>query len=115
MRTSSIYLKFASEATYERLTFTSNVVTYLDIKKHLEKKKYVGKLHDHHQTFLVFPEKKTEKSDNIVLFDVMKNQEIGEEDIIAANMHVLVIRTPQKQEPIELTYNPKLTGENTLG
>jgi hypothetical protein len=45
----------------------------------------------------------------------MKNQEIGEEDIIAANMHVLVIRTPQKQEPIELTYNPKLTGENTLG
>lgn len=63
----------------------------------------------------MFPEKKTEKSDNIVLFDVMKNQEIGEEDIIAANMHVLVIRTPQKQEPIELTYNPKLTGENTLG
>ena len=47
MRTSSIYLKFASEATYERLTFTSSVVTYPDIKKHLEKKKYVGKEYFH--------------------------------------------------------------------
>jgi len=45
----------------------------------------------------------------------MKNQEIGEGEIIAANMHVIVMRTPQKQEAIELTYNPKLTGENTLG
>ena len=63
----------------------------------------------------VFPEKKTEKSDNIVLYDVMKNQEIGENEIIAANMHVIVMRTPQKHEAIELTYNPKLTGENTLG
>ncbi len=67
------------------------------------------------KNYIVFPEKKTEKSDNIVLFDVMRNQEIGEDEIIAGNVHVLVIRTPQKQEPIELTYNPKLTGENTLG
>ena len=45
----------------------------------------------------------------------MKNQEIGDKDIIGCNMHVIVMRTPQKQEAIELTYNPKLTGENTLG
>jgi len=25
------------------------------------------------------------------------------------------MRVPQKNEPIELVYNPKLTGENTLG
>jgi hypothetical protein len=43
MRSSSIYLKFASEANYERLTFTSAVVTYPDIKKHLEKKKCICK------------------------------------------------------------------------
>ena len=43
MRSSSIYLKFASEANYERLTFTSSVITYQDIKKVLEKKKSVGK------------------------------------------------------------------------
>ena len=43
MRSSSIYLKFGSEANYERLTFTSSVVTYQDIQKHLEKKKHVGK------------------------------------------------------------------------
>ena len=43
MRSSSIYIKFGSESNYERLTFTSQVVTYNEIKKHLEKKKQVGK------------------------------------------------------------------------
>jgi len=63
----------------------------------------------------VFAEKKTEKSDNIVLIDVINNKEIYETDCIEANTHVIVMRTPQKADPIELTYNPKLTGENTLG
>jgi len=106
MRSSSIYIKFGSEANYERLTFTSQVVTYNEIKNHLEKKKYV-----------VFPESKgTAKSDNIVLYDVINNREIAEtERNIEANLHVIVLRTPQRSDAIELTYNPKLTGENTLG
>lgn len=84
MRSSSIYIKFGSEAKYERLTFTSQVVTYNEIKHHLEKKKHV-----------VFPEKKTEKSDNIVLYDEINNREIQENDRnIEANLHVIVLRTP---------------------
>jgi hypothetical protein len=68
------------------------------------------------QRYLVFAEKKTEKSDNIVLFDEINNREIAEsEKNIEANLHVIVLRTPQKNEAMELTYNPKLTGENTLG
>lgn len=43
MRSSSIYIKFHSEAKYERLTFTSEVVTFNEIKQHLEKKKHVCK------------------------------------------------------------------------
>jgi hypothetical protein len=104
MRSSCIYIKFGSESTYERLTFTSQVVTFNEVKKHLEKKKSC-----------IFAEKKTEKSDNIVLVDVINNKEIHETDCIEANTHVIVMRTPQKADPIELTYNPKLTGENTLG
>ena len=61
MRTSSIYLKFASEATYERLTFTSNVVTYPDIKKHLEKKKYVCKWNTHILMIFRVPREKNRK------------------------------------------------------
>lgn len=81
------------------------MVTFNEVKRHLEKKKY-----------LVFPEKKTDKSDNIVLLDVINNKEIvNDSQCIEANSHVIVLRTPQKSEPIELTYNPKLTGENTLG
>ena len=76
MRSSSIYIKFCSEANYERLTFTSQVVTYNEIKSHLERKKHIS-----------FPEKKTEKSDNIVLFDVINNREIGEKECnIEANL-----------------------------
>ncbi len=83
MRSSSIYLKFKSEQTFERLTFTSQVVTFSEIKKHLEKKKY-----------LQFPEKKTEKSDNIVLIDELNARELQEGDQIEANTHVIVQRTP---------------------
>lgn len=43
MRSSSIYIKFGSEAKYERLTFTSQVVTFNEIKTHLEKKKKIGR------------------------------------------------------------------------
>ena len=65
---------------------------------------------------LVFPDKKTDKSDNIILYDEINNRRIEETDRnIEANLHVIVLRTPQESEPIELTYNPKLTGENTLG
>ena len=63
----------------------------------------------------MFAEKKTEKSDNLVLIDVINNKEIAETECIEANTHVIVMRTPQKADVIELTYNPKLTGENTLG
>ena len=51
----------------------------------------------------------------MVLIDVINNKEIGETECIEANTHVIVMRTPQKADVIELTYNPKLTGENTLG
>lgn len=71
----------------------------------MEKKKHI-----------VFADKKTEKTDNIVLYDEINNREIAEtERNIEANLHVIVLRTPQKNDAIELTYNPKLTGENTLG
>lgn len=43
----------------------------------------------------MFAEKKTEKSDNIVLFDEINNREIAEtERNIEANLHVIVLRTP---------------------
>jgi hypothetical protein len=83
MRSSCIYIKFGSESTYERLTFTSQVVTFNEVKKHLEKKKSC-----------IFAEKKTEKTDNIVLVDVINNKEIHETDCIEANTHVIVMRTP---------------------
>jgi hypothetical protein len=47
MRSSSIYIKFGSEANYERLTFTSSVVTFTEIKNHLEKKKHIGRCSEH--------------------------------------------------------------------
>lgn len=63
-----------------------------------------------------FSDKRTEKSDNIILIDEISGQEIPETRFsIEANSHVIVMRVPQKNEPIELVYNPKLTGENTLG
>ena len=47
--------------------------------------------------------------------DVNRNKEITE-GFIEANTRVIVFRTPlTKSDPIEFTYNPKLTGENTLG
>ena len=42
MKSSSIYIKFNSEAEFERLTFPSQVVSYDEIKKYLEKKKKIG-------------------------------------------------------------------------
>ena len=50
-----------------------------------------------------------------MLIDVINNREIKDQDCIEANMHVIVLRMPQRNDPIEITYNPKLTGENTLG
>ena len=93
MRSSSIYIKFGSEAQFERLTFPSHVVSYDEIKKYLEKKKKI-----------VFADKKTDK---ITLIDVNRNAEIVD-GFIEANTRVIVQRTPLvKSEAIELTYNPK--------
>ena len=101
MRSSSIYLKFRSEAEFERLTFPSQVVSYDEIRKHLEKKKQI-----------VFADKKT---DRIALIDLNKDKEITE-GFIEANTRIVVVREPlMKSDPIEIIYNPKLTGENTLG
>lgn len=89
MRSSSIYIKFGSESTYERLTFTSQVVTYNEIKQHLERKKHI-----------IFPAegagvKKSDKSDVIVLVDEINDRVIDEsERNIEANLHVVVRRTP---------------------
>ncbi len=64
----------------------------------------------------MFSDKKTDKTDMIILYDEINNREIQETDKnIEANIHVLVLRRPQKAEPIEITYVPKLTGENTQG
>lgn len=110
MKSSCIYIKFGSESKYERLTFSSQVVTYNEIKQHLERKKHI-----------MFPAegagaKKTDKTDVIMLVDEINARIIEEsERNIEANLHVVVRRTPQPQEPIVITYNPKLTGENTLG
>lgn len=50
------------------------------------------------------------------MIDEISGLEISEQQRnIEANSHVIVKRVPQKSEVIELTYNPKLTGENTLG
>lgn len=60
----------------------------------------------------MFADKKTDK---IVLKDINRDKEITE-GFIEANTRVEVIREPlTKNDPIELVYNPKLTGENTLG
>eukprot|EP00347_Sterkiella_histriomuscorum_P003037 403365834 len=96
MRSSSIYIKFQSEAEFERLTFPSQVVSYDEIKKHLEKKKKI-----------VFADKKT---DRIVLMDINRSKEI-QEGFVEANTRVVVMRTPiVTGDPIELTYNPRQTG-----
>ena len=60
----------------------------------------------------MFADKKTDK---ILLMDVNRGKEITE-GFIEANTRVIVVRLPlTKSDPVELVYNPKLTGENTLG
>jgi hypothetical protein len=89
MKSSCIYIKFGSESKYERLTFSSQVVTYNEIKQHLERKKHI-----------MFPAegtgaKKTDKTDVIMLVDEINARIIEEsERNIEANLHVVVRRTP---------------------
>ncbi|CDW87243.1 yth domain-containing protein 1 [Stylonychia lemnae] len=93
---SSIRIKFQSEAEFDRLPFHSQVVSYDEIKKYLERKKK-----------LVFADKKTDK---IVLMDVNRNKEFNE-GFIEPDTRLIVMRTPLVTgDPIELTYNPKQTG-----
>lgn len=85
MRSSSIYIKFASEAQFERLTFPSHVVSYDEIKKYLEKKKKIG-INSYLLIVIAFADKKVDK---ITLLDLNHNREITE-GFIEANTRVIV-------------------------
>ena len=69
MRKKCINTYYRSESIYERIPFITQVFTFNEVNKHLRKKKSC-----------IYPEKKTEKSDNIILAVIINNKEIHETD-----------------------------------
>ena len=100
--TNSIQFRFSSEATFEKLLFQSQNISYTEVMKELSHRKKI------HLNTDMDKLKRSDKIDNIQLINLDKNgQEINDKsEMIEANTKILVKRLPMKiLEPMEVSYN----------
>lgn len=75
----AIYMRFSSETNFESLRFNSHIITYEDIKCHLQEKKNIK----------VAPDK-----DQIELIDALRKTKYGEKDSIDPGARIIIYRYP---------------------